>query len=102
MGLPEIVLARGQRRRCEVAGHPPGVDDALAAERRGADRDGPAAGARAPVRGHRAHRRHHQGPEPGAGADRVDKLPPSTPTTQSTTFAWHAGPLENKNSKTKK
>ncbi len=126
--LPEIVLARGQRRRCEVAGHPPGVDDALAAERRGAgfvtvwksicelgyqhriagrptfdfhtDRDGPAAGARAPVRGHRAHRRHHQGPEPGAGADRVDKLPPSTPTTQSTTFAWHAGPLENKNSKT--
>ena len=49
------------------------------------DRDGPAARARASFRGHRAHRRHHQGSEPGTGADRVITLPPSTPTTQSTT-----------------
>merc|ERR1712072_299434 len=83
--LAQALLARRQRRRREVARDPPGVDDSLAALRRGADRDGPAARARAPVRGHRAHRRHHQGPEPGAGPDRVIKLPPSTPTTQSTT-----------------
>ncbi len=63
--LAEAVLAAGQHRRRQVAGHSPRLDHAPAAFRRGAGRhrrdsgDGPALG------GHRRHPRHPRRPRSG-------------------------------------
>ncbi len=69
-------LARGQHRRRQVAVHPPGDDDALAADRRGAARDGGHRRLRAAQHRHRVARatssptsaRRWPGPEPGSSA----------------------------------
>ena len=63
---PRAVQPPGEHRRREVARDPQRVDDALAAERRGARGRRRDAGHRAPVRRHRAHRRHPRRPRPGA------------------------------------
>ena len=60
-------LAPGQHRRRQVARHPPGDDDALAADRRGAARDRRHRRLRAAQHRHRVARGHHRRHRPGAG-----------------------------------
>ena len=64
---PQAVQPSGEHRGRQVAGDPQRLDDALPAQRRGARRGGGHPGDRAPVGGHRAHRRHRRGPRPGSG-----------------------------------
>ena len=61
-----VPLASRQRRRCEDAGHPPGIDDASPALRGRAGRRRRAAGDDPAVDRPRVARRHRLGPRPGA------------------------------------
>ena len=63
---PRALQPPREHRRREVAGDPQRLDDALAAERRGARGGGRDAGHRAALGRHRAHRRHPRRPRPGA------------------------------------
>jgi O-acetylhomoserine (thiol)-lyase len=64
------VLPRGQHRRRALACHPSGEHHALAAQCRRSTRERRDTGLCAPLRGHRAYRRHHC--RPGSGARRSD------------------------------
>ncbi len=68
---PQAVQPPGEHRRCQVAGDPQRLDDPLPAQRGGARGGRRHPGDRAAVGRHRAHRRHHRGPRPGARRDAV-------------------------------
>ena len=63
------VLASGQCRRHQIAGHPPGLDHAPPAFRRAEDRGRRRPGRRAAVGRHRGRQGHHRRPRTGAGQD---------------------------------